>query len=119
MTQEYIQKYFKEGFDKDIKELNQDLICKMAITTFFYDNEKLKSYSDVKLFVIFLYELNLISYLVHSHFRNVHDDLLGLLPKFPDPICAHHGMTPIQIIPEIEKVAKSQNIQLIKDTFYQ
>jgi hypothetical protein len=112
MTQEYIQKYFKEDFEKDNRELNQDLICKMAITTFFYENEKLKNYIDAVLFVIFLYELNLISQLVHSHFYSSYSELMEILPKFPDTNCFHHGITPMEIIPEIKNIATAQNINL-------
>lgn len=112
MTQEEIKSYFEEDFEKDIIELNQNLICKMTVTSFFKHGDDIKNYKNKELLIIFLYELNLISQIVHNHFRNVHEEFLNLLPNFPDTLCFSHGITPMEIIPEIIKVAKSQKIDL-------
>jgi hypothetical protein len=112
MTQEQIKKYFEEDFEKDIAEFNHDVICKMTITTFFKEGEVVKNYQNKELFIVFLFELNIITQIAYMKYCSKFSKLQELLPKFPETLCLNHLVTPLEIIHELIKIAKSEEIEL-------
>jgi hypothetical protein len=121
MNSTYIKNYFENDFQKDILTFNgfkyksseEMFMCKMTFSGIFGNERNKKDYIDVKLFVIFLYELNLISQLVYGNLKEKSQSFQELLPLFPQSRgCFSHPLGPLDIISEFNYLAKKNKINI-------
>lgn len=109
--EEYLLGHYQRDVDLYRGEAGNSLCHLLAGN--FIKNGGLSKLHNPKHFFIVSYELNLLSQIFYSHFKEHHDKWMQLSPDFVECRC-YHGSSPLSIIKHLVKTA-GDSIKITKD----